>query len=253
MSYARQLRAFFDGVTGVAETSGLGVYRDMYRLRLTDALRTDFPRLVTSVGEERFAELAELYRRRHPSTTPSLRHYARHFSTFLFEVERARPHLAELAALEWARVDVCDERDEAALSMRDLGALSAPALMQLPLQRIAALRIVPARFAVEDLWQRPVEQAAAPPRQVRQSQSAILVWRVLPNRVYHRRVDEGELEWLHLLRRATTLPELCARGEAPAGELVTRLQRLAHDGLVRRGDAASELASPSSGLAPHLS
>ncbi len=252
MSYARQLRAFFDGVTGVAETSGLGVYRDMYRLRLTDALRTDFPRLVTSVGEERFAELAELYRRRHPSTTPSLRHYARHLSSFLFEVEPTRPHLAELAALEWARVDVFDERDDAALSMRELGALSAPALMQLPLQRIAALRIVPARFAVEDLWQRPVEQAAAP-RQVRQSQSAIVVWRVLPNRVYHRRIEEGELEWLHLLRRATTLPELCGRGEAPASELVVRLQRLAHDGLVRRADPPGELPPRPSNLEPHLS
>jgi hypothetical protein len=90
---------------------------------------------------------------------------------------------------------------------------------------------VPARFCVETAWRDP--QATVGPAKC--ATSALVVWRVLPNRVYHRRLEPSELDWLHQLRVPTTLESLCKRdqGVAPSS-LVQRLQLFVHDGIVER-------------------
>ena len=55
----------------------LQIYADMYRERLVDVLREDFPRLLAALGDDEFTALACRYLARCPSTHPSVRHVGR--------------------------------------------------------------------------------------------------------------------------------------------------------------------------------
>lgn len=230
MSYAGALRGFFDAVVenSAAPTDTRAIYHDMYRVRLDEALAVDFPRLRERIGGDRFAALAAAYRERYRSTTPSLRHYPRYLPRLVAEHFPAEPALAELAALEWARVDVFDDRDEALLGADALAALTPDALVTLPLRSIAAHRLVDASHTIDAAWQDPTAAIG----KARAGHRTLLVWRVLPNQVFHRRITNEERLWLRHLRRGTTLLALCEAQPAPPHELVARLQRLTADGLL---------------------
>jgi hypothetical protein len=100
------------------------VYRDGYSFRLLDVLRDDFPEVAALVGE-RFEALVAEYAGRHPPTHPSLRHFGRRFAAFVAEhpLSRRWPQLGELAALEWARVEVFDAPEIPLLTLSDLDAI----------------------------------------------------------------------------------------------------------------------------------
>jgi hypothetical protein len=78
------------------------LYRSMFFARQLDALADAFPRTLNVLGGAHFAELARAYVLAHPSDDPRLEALGRALPEFL----RARvgtPHVADLAALEWAR------------------------------------------------------------------------------------------------------------------------------------------------------
>src|SRR5215813_2214703 len=82
----------------------VGVYADMYRWRLIEALREDYPRLVVALGDDGFADLVRAYVAARPSCHPSLRHLGTALAGFLAGSGVAG-HLVDLARLEWARMD----------------------------------------------------------------------------------------------------------------------------------------------------
>src|SRR5439155_929151 len=86
--------------------------------RLVDALREDFPKLATVLGDGGFADLVRGYIRAHPSTAPSIRHLGRALPDFLAGYQPA--YLADLARLEWTRLQVFDAPDATPLTAGDL-------------------------------------------------------------------------------------------------------------------------------------
>lgn len=94
----------------------IAVYRTGYVARLCDALRDDYPKVAIALGD-RFQPVVREYVAKYPSDQPSLRHFGRHLADFLeaHEVRAARPWLADLARLEWARVEACDAADRTAM------------------------------------------------------------------------------------------------------------------------------------------
>jgi hypothetical protein len=118
------------------------VYVQGYRSRLIDCLRDDYPVLEQVMGEERFEALADAYVTRHPSRLPNLNPFGRHMSAFCGEVtlegfDELRAFASDLAALEWALVEVLHAPAPQAL---DLAALQA-----LPIEAWARARLVPSR------------------------------------------------------------------------------------------------------------
>lgn len=185
----------------------IGIYNDMYFLRLLDVLRDDFSDLAQALGEDDFRALTADYLEAHPPVTPSLRHLGRALPAFLagHELGRSRPWLADLAAFEWARADAFDRPDAEPLTLAALAQLPPEALAALPLTAVPSAAWLDAGFAVDEIWRRlEAEPALAPPaRPVR-----ILVWRQGTD-VVHRRA--GSIE-------ATVLPALIATatpGAAP--------------------------------------
>lgn len=163
------------------ETSGarLAIYSDAYRLRLIEALQTDFVALRAAMGDAEFAIMARAYIDAHPSTHPSLRHYGRELAAFLTHDDRyrARPVLAELAAFDWALTEAFDAPDAAVMTLDVLAAL--------PPERWPGMRLLPHPSLIRlDLhWNAPAmwkaADAAAPLPNPEQARDAVAwaVWR----------------------------------------------------------------------------
>jgi hypothetical protein len=98
----------------------------MYRTRLVDGLREDFPRVAALLGDAEFRALAYRYLARHRSTHPSVRDVGCRFTDFIASDAALPPFLSDLARLEWARVEVFDASDAEPLRLSDLEALPAP-------------------------------------------------------------------------------------------------------------------------------
>lgn len=198
----------------------LDVYANMYFFRILDVLRADYPKLAAVVGDAAFHDLATGYLQAHPSRHPSLRYVGASLPGFVaaHALSEGRPWLGELAALEWARVDVFDRADADVLAREALAALAPERFAELPLAPVPACALVAAAFAVEDTW-RAVEAGAAPePPAPAADGHAVLVWRrgVV---VHHRAVERDERRALELLLPGTTFGGLCAAlGEALGSE-----------------------------------
>jgi hypothetical protein len=189
----------------------LDVYANMYFYRILDVLRSDYPKLLAVVGDAAFHNLATDYLVAHPSRHPSLRFVGSALPGFVggHALGAQRPWLAELAALEWARVDVFDRTDVPLLTRDTLAALPPEAFAMLALGPIPAHEIVAATHAIDQTW-RAIEggrPAQPPPRTT--GAHAVLVWRQGVT-VHHRAVDEIERTALELVRGGTSFGLLCA-------------------------------------------
>lgn len=133
----------------------LDVYANMYFYRLLESLRADFPACAQELGAERFHNLVTDYLLLHPSEDPSLRYAGRHLPAYLREHElgQKRPHLADLARLEWERINAFDAADAIPLSVEVLQRLPAERWPELALEAAPALRLMEADFAVQESWQ----------------------------------------------------------------------------------------------------
>src|SRR5262249_29167428 len=138
-----------------------GVYADMYRLRLRAALASTYPRLAEIL--EDFDDVADEYFAAHPSRAPSLRDCGRALPDFL------DGWLADLARLEGARDDVFDAIDEPVRDEAAVRARGADRIGELPVQLVAAHRLVDVSHAVETTW-----RDGAPPTP---GARTLLVWR----------------------------------------------------------------------------
>jgi hypothetical protein len=189
----------------------LDVYANMYFYRILDVLRTDYPKLLAVVGDAAFHNLATDYLVAHPSRHPSLRFVGSALPGFVAShaLGARRPWLAELAALEWARVDVFDRADVRLLTRDTLAARPPEAFAALALGPIPAHELVTVTHDVEETW-RVVEggREPEPPRPTEEPRT-LLVWRRGVT-VHHRLVDEFERAALELVRAGTTFGLLCS-------------------------------------------
>ena len=131
----------FVGTSSLPAPARMQVYGNMYWIRLLDTLAEQFPDLYAAVGRAAFAELARDYLRAHPPTSPSLRELGCRLPAFL--ASRAEtPELAEIAELEWTRIDLFDGPDAVALRADDVQRLDPSALAELPLALSATARVL---------------------------------------------------------------------------------------------------------------
>jgi hypothetical protein len=218
----------------------LDIYADMYFYRIRDALREDFPKLVACLGDDGFHDLVTDYLLVCRPRDASLGRAGDRLPAFLAEhpLAAARPWLAELAALEWARSEVFSERDAAAFGFAEVQARIAEAAGALPLALVPAHRVVATRSAVGALHDRLDEGAPAPTAAIDDAPGDHLVWR-RGCAVMHRPLDPLERELVRELAAGTTLGALCdwtceRVGQEPATQaLLEHLCRWASDGILR--------------------
>jgi Putative DNA-binding domain len=189
------------------------LYANMYFLRLRDILRADYPKLAAVLGDDSFDGLVADYLDAFPSRHPSVRHAGGALPGFVdaHALGRRRRWLAELARLEWARVEVHDRVDEELLAWSDVRGQAPGDLGQLRLRLIQAHTLVNVDHAVTDVWSRV--QHGKRPRRPGRRPGCILVWRQ-DGLVYHRMPPSDESALLPCLVSGTSFASVCDRLDA---------------------------------------
>lgn len=208
----------------------LDVYRHGYRIRLREALASEFPGLRMLAGR-RFQPLLESYVEAQPSHHYNIRWHGAGLAAFLERAPpwRERGELADMARLDWAVSIAFDAADEAVLGAAELAAVPADAWPQLRLRPLANLQFVPATCNVV-AFRRAVDHRSHRPhlrRHARRRQA--LVWRQ-DLQVRYRPVADDERAMLEGALRDEPFARLCERmaeWHAPA-QAMPRLAALLH-------------------------
>ena len=217
----------------------LDIYADMYRTRLVDVLREDFPRVAALLGEEEFGAVACRYLACHPSAHPSVRYVGRRFAEFAAGEVALPPFVADLVRLEWARVEVFDAPDADPLRLSELESLPASDWPMLRLRPIPACLVIECAWPAHGIWaaaENPVPGRAGASRP---EPSTIRVWREGWS-VSHAAMGDLERRLFPLLERGEPFARLCAavedglEPEAAAREVGSLLMRWLEDGLLVR-------------------
>jgi hypothetical protein len=233
------LLAVVRGRGGLGPAQRLDIYADMYRTRLLDVLREDFPRVAALLGADDFRALAHRYLPRHRSTHPSVRYVGRWFTDFIASDPVLPPFLADLARLEWARVEVFDAPDAEPLRRSDLDSLSPSEWPTLRLRPIRACLVIECAWPAQEIWAAAEDQPPSRTSADRPEPTTIRVWREGWS-VSHAAMGDLERRLFPLLERGEPFARLCAaaeRGlesEAAAREVGSLLIRWLEDGLLAR-------------------
>jgi len=206
------------GAAAVAER--VHVYAGMYLWRLVDALREDFPKLATVLGDDGFADLARGYIRAHPSTEPSIRHLGRALPDFLAGYQPA--YLADLARLEWTRLQVFDAPDATPLTAAELRRVAAAEWPDLRFTLVPACARLVTAWPVHRLW---ADAAALAP-----ARTALRIWRE-GFFVYQTAMDPAEEAALDRLVAGEPFAAVCEGFDAPA-EAAALLLRWIEDEII---------------------
>jgi len=192
----------------LSPTQRLEIYADMYRARLVDVLREDFPRALAHLGDDAFRALANRYLAQHPSTHPSVRHLGNRFADFLAGQAAVPPWLGDLARLEWARVEVFDAPDAEPLRLADLKSVPPADWPALRLRPIPACLVIESPWPIHELWTagevdfgQPLPDGPRP--------GVVRVWREGFS-VSHTAMGERERRAFALLQRGAPFARLCA-------------------------------------------
>src|SRR4030065_594600 len=109
----------------VSAEERLAIYANAYRLRLLEALGTDYPGLHTVLGDDEFDAMGRAYIAAHPSPYFSLRWFGDRMSESLRTTApyEKYPVFTEMAAFQWAQSDAFDAAHSAVASINDLAAI----------------------------------------------------------------------------------------------------------------------------------
>ncbi len=121
----------------------IGVYQEMYPLRMYDALAADYPGLEHFLGD-RFRDFVVAYTTAHPSRGYTLNRLGDHVPAFLARQRRFTPRafLVDLARLELALTQAFDERESATLKAETFEAIPEARLGRTRLATVPSLRLV---------------------------------------------------------------------------------------------------------------
>ena len=249
------LLAAVNGTGSLDAAQRIRIYADMYRARLVDVLREDYPRVAAILGDADFAALACRYLTRHPSTRPSVRHVGRRFADWIAGEAAVAPHLADLARLEWARVEVFDAADAEPLRLADLESLPPDEWPALRLRLIPACLVLESAWPVHEIWASadPEAHADAPadngvsadstaeraPGAWTREPTVVRVWREGFS-VSHAAMGPDEQRAFRVLARGEPFAEICAAiedgldADTAARQVGAILLRWLEDGLIAR-------------------
>lgn len=138
----------------------LEIYRRAYHSRLIECLLDDYPGLRAALGESAFEALCRAYIAEHPSDGPSLNSFGRGMSRFCREsplpsvvLECPRDFLADLAALEWAIVEVIHAPTAESFSLQGMADLPVDRWARARVVATPALRMLRSQYPVNAFFQ----------------------------------------------------------------------------------------------------
>jgi hypothetical protein len=225
--------AIVDDGPAASRFDRIQIYANAYFMRLREVLVGDFPRLAANLGDSTFDSLVCGYLRAHPSEHPSLRHLGRAMPEFIRTLDDLPGWAADLALLEWTRIDMFDAPDSTIATLEDFAQISPDAWHDIVLEPITALRVITCGWPAEELW---AENAPAP---VMRNETVIRVWRGPDDAVRHVAMRADEAQALDRMQRGQSFGFICeafsALSESEAArEAAALLVRWLDDGIISR-------------------
>ncbi len=128
----------------------VGIYHDMYPLRMTEALQSDYPALAHYLGEDAFRDLVRGYVQSFPSRSYTLNRLGDHLPEYVKAASGVRrPEFChDLARLELAVSQVFDAPETPPLSDKAIASVSPEAWEHAVLAPVAAFRLLAFRYPV---------------------------------------------------------------------------------------------------------
>ncbi len=186
----------------------LDMYAHGYRLRLKEAIETDYEQLHAYLGDETFDRLMDHYIDLTLSHHPSLRYYSQGLPTHLAEIEpwKETPELAEIASIEKAFCDSFDSADCIAASVQDLSEIDPNSWPNLKVKFHDSVQLLTLEYNSFQIWQ-ALSDEEVPPTRAKDS-TTWLIWRsdLISNYVA---LAEAELSALNTMLAGGDFSALC--------------------------------------------
>jgi hypothetical protein len=167
-----------------------------------------------------------------------VRHLGHALSEFLRRRTDTPKCLADLAELEWARIEVFDAPDAECATIEDFISVPADAWPTLHFSTIPAIKILRAQYPVHHLWsgERSLEVTAG--------ETSLRVWRANDCRVFHALMDKRESAAIQKMISGAPFAAICETfADLPeavaAQESAALLVRWIEDGIIHRIDQAA--------------
>ena len=134
-------------------------YRNNCHVALIDMMAARFPVVLKLVGEEFFRGLARSYIRAHPPKSAMTINYGAGLPEFLRNFEHVQdvPYLADVAELEWLRMEAYNAADRKSLGGEDLAAIDPDRLSETSFELHPSLRLMRSDYPVYSIWLANVE------------------------------------------------------------------------------------------------
>jgi hypothetical protein len=128
----------------------LDVYRDMYLLRMEEALSIDYPSLKHVLGDDEFMRLVARYVEVYPSRTYTLNRLGDHLTEFIATLDDLpkKDFCYELARLEYALTYVFDAPETPSLTPEAVRAVPPEAWETARLKPVEAFRLLECKYPV---------------------------------------------------------------------------------------------------------
>lgn len=155
----------------------LGFYADGYRLRLKEAIATDYEQLNAYLGEDLFDQLMDQYINQYQSQHPSLRYYSQYMPELLATKEpwSESPELSELATIEKSFCDSFDSADRKPVGVNMLAQIDPDHWPTLQLKFQDSVTLLPLNYNSFLIWQ-ALSEEEVPPAAV-SDVTTWLIWR----------------------------------------------------------------------------
>lgn len=218
--------------TGRSAGKRFAVYRNNVTVALVEALQVAFPVVRKLIGDRNFDQLAQIFVRAHPPSSPLMMHYGAALPRFLdtFDPLKHIGYLSDVARLEQALRRAYHAADPPTFDAARLTSLNANKLMGCGLILAAPLQVVPSHWPLFDIWHFNTDDNAPKPQPVAQT---VLVARPDFDPVL-RLLTPAEAAWFGKISDSETLgdAQAAAVAEAPEFDLSPLLTRLLQDNAI---------------------
>jgi hypothetical protein len=195
------------------------VYHDAYRLRLVEALATQYPVLAARLGAQAFDARMRAYIDAYPSVHRSIRDYGGELGEFLgaAATDAEGRMCAELARFEWQLAAAFDAPDVVALAPADLASVAPGDWAGLRFAGVPSLRRLTTATNAVACWRAGQTEAGAAPIAAAAPPAEWLIFRPQLTTEF-RSLPSAEAVALDRLLGGESFGELCAALAATEGE-----------------------------------
>ncbi|MEQ8508454.1 MAG: DNA-binding domain-containing protein [Rhodospirillaceae bacterium] len=236
VSLSNTLSPLLDHVTAArgSKERRLAVYRTNTINSLTDVLSAAFPVVQRIVGDRFFRALAQTFIETYPPRQPTLLRYGGDLPEFIttFEPAKELAYLADVATLEWARIESYFAADQEVLNPARLSDVAPGDLGNITFSAHPSLRLVYSPFPIIEIWEvNQPTQDSVPKIDFSTPQRALVLRR--GGAVFHRDLTVGEYAWLVALHDGQALGAAVdtALNEDPTFDVQNMLRQALADGV----------------------